>query len=218
MGSNKEILLDIIYMKKVNNELYIQELNDSLKDMDEEKNILYKHDIKLKKEELEFLDELKEEISITSNGLGFLNKLLKTYNDSDKPHLITISKYDIINQILKEYKIEYKKNYWNNKKVGTNGVFDNTLFCKIIRRKIDKYTNCNKVTRKKYNHLVVFLNEFLHEMEHSNDPLKTLKQKMRLYSRYKKTEIIEIRDEQISKISLVKEILNEYNNKKITMR
>ena len=47
-----------------------------------------------------------------------------------------LSKDKIIKELLKDYKTEYKKNYWNNRYVGLNGIFDNKLFCDIIRKRI----------------------------------------------------------------------------------
>lgn len=215
--SNNDVLLDIIYMKKKTNELYIQELNNSLK-YDAENSFFYKHDIKLKMDELEFLNELKAGVSVSNNGVEYLRKMLALNNPNNSFYLLRFNKYDIIKQVLKDYKNEYKRNYWNNKIVGVKGVFDNKLFCDVIKKRINKYTNCNKVTKKKYTHLVAFLNELLHEMENSSNPIETLKQKMNLYKRYKKTEFVCVRLEKFTKIDVIKDILNEYNEKKTALR
>ena len=218
MKSDNNLLLDIIYMKKKNNELYIQELSNSLSSMDEDNLILYKHDLKLKNEEIEFLNDIKATIHDSNDGLTCLKKMLKSLDTGNSLSLIKFNKIDVIKQILKEYRKEYRKNYWNNKRLGTKGIFDNKLFCEVIRKKIHKYTSCNKVTRKKYNHLAAFLTEFLHEMENSSDPSTTLKQKIMLYKKYKKTEYIEIRMEKFNKIDVINDILKEYNEMKIKAR
>ena len=51
-------------------------------------------------------------------------------------------------------------------------------------------------------------------MENARDPLKTLKHKMKIYQKYRKHEYVEVRKNQITKISLVKEILEEYKKQK----
>lgn len=218
MKSNRELLLDIIYNRKKHIKLYIEELQNSVNNSDDDKAMVYRNDIESLENDLSFYDEIELCVDTYSNGLDYLKKYIKRCESNDDSSLLRIDKYSILKELLKEYKIEYKKNYWNNKRLGLNGIFDNNLFCEIIKNKINKYVNCNKVTRKKYSHLVVFLNELLHEMENSDSPLKLLKQKMKMYEKYKKTEYIEIRSKKLTKVDILKEILEEYNKKKIKLR
>ena len=220
MKSKRELLLDIIYDKKVNIQLYIEQLNSSLNDGNEEEKEYYKSNIEAKENELSFLEEIKNRIKREENGLEYIRKLLKSLDkkDLDDFFLVKVSKYEVVKKILKEYKSDYKKSVWGNKKLGVEGIFDNKLFCNVIENKIGKYVNCNKVTKKKYTHLVAFLTEFLNEMENSSDPLKTLNHKLKLYEKYKKTEIININTRVVDKVHILKEILNEYNNRKKCVR
>ena len=212
MKSNTEVLLDIIYKKRKDLALVLEELNNSLDLMDESKMYLYKHDLEQKKDMINFLDGLLADKNLS---LDTLKRYLKENAKERSILVIKISKAKMVSSLLKEYKYEYRKNYWNNKYVGLEGVFDKELFCSIIKKRIDKYSYCNKVTRVKYKHLVAFLNEFLYEMENSNDPLKTLKHKMKLYQKYRKNEYVEIRNQQRAKVDIIKDILNEYKKAKI---
>lgn len=221
MKSNTEMLLDIIYRKMSQLELYIDDLSNSLNVMGEEKIFLYESEVEQGKEKISFLKEIIEEVNSSDQGVNYLKEFLKETSKTEKGGfvLLKVSKVKILKELLKEYKIESRKRYWDNKSVGLNGLFNNELFCSIIKNKIDKYIYCNKVTQTKYKHLVAFLNEFLHEMETSNDPLKTLKHKIKLYEKYKKTEFIEIRKRKLPKIDIIKEILEEYKKeKKVCMR
>lgn len=218
MKASNELLIDIISMKQRSIELYINELKDSVNEYDESK-LMIDYDIELKQKECEFLDLLKIYVNENDNGLKCLKKFLKNNRDDVfSNEFIKIDKFFILKQLLKEYSNEYKKNYWDKRRLGLKGVFDNKLFCDVIKNKINKYTMCNRVTRKKYNHLTAFLNELLYEMENAEDPLKTLSHKMKLYKRYKKTEYIEIRKEKINKIKILKDILEEYNKEKQLFR
>ena len=212
MKSNTEVLLDIIYKKRKDLALVLEELNNSLDLMDESKMYLYKHDLEQKKDMINFLDGLLADKNLS---LDTLKRYLKENAKERSILVIKINKAKMVSSLLKEYKYEYRKNYWNNKYVGLEGVFDKELFCSIIKKRIDKYSYCNKVTRVKYKHLVAFLNEFLYEMENSNDPLKTLKHKMKLYQKYRKNEYVEIRNQQRAKVDIIKDILNEYKKAKI---
>ena len=220
MKANNELLLDIIYARKTNIELYIDELNDSLKESSYEESEFYKHNIEAKEEELNFLKEIKTKIKKEENCLDYMKKLIKSLDkkEIDNDFLVKVSKYEIVKKLIKEYKSEYKKSSWGNKKIGVNGIFDNKLFCSVIQNKISKYVNCNKVTKKKYTHMVAFLNEFLQEMENSKDPLKTLNHKLKLYEKYKKTEVVNVNTRVIDKVDILKDILKEYNQRKKCVR
>lgn len=211
MKSMNELLVDIIYIRKRSLNIYIEELEKSLIG-DVDKDIYIKYEIEEKLEERDFLDSLRAYLLYTDDGVKLINEMIK--NNSSVDDLSKISKIDVLKQLIKEYKIEYRKNYYNSKKLGLSGVFDNNLFCAVIKRKINEYTNCNRVTRKKYVHLTAFLNELLCEMENSDNPLKILRHKMRIYSKYKNSEYIEIRNKKVQKSEVLKEILKEYNNKK----
>lgn len=214
MKSINELLIDIVYEKKRSLELYVEELELALGE-NTSKDVFINHEIKEKNEESNFLDDLKRGLISTNDGIKYIKEMIKKEsNDS----FYKISKKDILKTLIKEYKIEYKKNYWDNKKVGLSGVFDNDLFCEIIKKKILMYTNCNRVTVKKYVHLTAFLNELLCEMENSDNPLKTLKHKMNIYSRYKNSEYVEIRSKKIRKSEVLKQILAEYNKLKKEQR
>jgi hypothetical protein len=220
MKTNTELLIDVIHRKKRNLEMFIKELNDSLDLMDEAKIYFYEYELCDGKEKIAFLDELLEHIDNSSNfGMEYLKKYCRE-NCKYKDEFISIkvSKAKIVKELIKEYKVEYLKNYCNNKYLGLNGIFDNKLFCSIIERRINKYVNCNNITKNKYKHLVAFLNEFLHDMENSNDPLKTLKHKIKLYKKYRKKEYIEIRSKKNSKMDIIKDILEEYKREKAKMR
>ena len=220
MKANNELLLDIIYARKTHIELYIDELNDSLKESIYEESEFYKHNIEAKEEELNFLKEIKTKIKKEENCLDYMKKLIKSLDkkEIDNDFLVKVSKYEIVKKLIKEYKSEYKKSSWGNKKIGVNGIFDNKLFCSVIQNKISKYVNCNKFTKKKYNHMVAFLNEFLQEMENSKDPLKTLNHKLKLYEKYKKTEVVNVNTRVIDKVDILKDILKEYNQRKKCVR
>jgi len=217
MKTNSELLLDIIHRKKKNLQMYIEELQNSLDDMDQNNAFFYEGELVSKKEEISFLDNLLDYVSEDSNsGIECLKnyiKVNKLKNESSYVRAI-ISKENLIKDLLKEYKIEYKKNYSNNKYLGLNGVFDKDLFCGIIQKRIDKCIFCNRVTREKYKHLAAFLTELLHEIESSENPLMTLKHKMKIYKKYKNTEYVEIRKNRVSKLEIVKEILEEYKKEK----
>lgn len=216
MKENTTLLLDIIQNKKKHIEMFMDELNNSLDIMDENNLYIYKNELSKKQETIEFLDSLIIKIK-DSPDLGL--KILKTgFSIANSKHSIKINKEKILKELIKEYQIEYKKNYWNNKYIGISGIFDNDLFCNIIKNKINKYSNCNKVTKTKYKHLNAFLNELLNDMENAENPLKMLKQKMKLYKKYKKTEYIEIRKYQKAKIDIIKEILEEYKMQKNEIR
>jgi hypothetical protein len=217
MKENKELLLDLLFRKKRELTLYVKELSSSLGDADEASIPFYEGQISENKDIIGFLSKVMSFVRNKNNaGIDYLNKYIKENKDTEKSALISInvSKVQILKALLKDYKTEYRKNYWNNKSVGLNGIFDNDLFCSIIKKRIDRYVYCNNVTRTKYKHLVAFLTEFLHEMENSDNPLKTLKYKLKLYQRYKKTELVEIRQHQMSKYDVVKEILEEYKKEK----
>lgn len=217
MKANKELLLDVINNKKKELEIFVEELDGSSEMIEEAKVFLYEYDLMKKKETIEFLENLIEYVdSCPASGVDSLKKYIKENNveEENKFTSIKVSKYKIVKELIKEYKVEYKKNYWNNKYAGLTGVFDNELFCNVIKEKINKFVYCNKVTKTKYKHLTAFLNEFLHEMENADDPLKMLVQKMKLYKKYKKTEYVEIRKEKISKIDVIKEILEDYKKAK----
>lgn len=220
MKANSVLLLDIIYKKKEDTEKFIDELRSSIDVMDQEKKYLYEYDLDKRVKSLDVLNDLIERVEETPNAsLDILKKYLKELKESEEEDYISIkvSKAKIVKGLIKDYKSEYRKNYWNNKYLGTVGVFNNELFCNIIKSKIDKYIYCNKVTKTKYKHYVAFLNEFLHEMENSDDPLKTLKHKMKLYQKYRKKEYVEIRKKQSPKIDIIKEILEEYKKEKNMM-
>lgn len=217
MRANKELLLDVINNKKKELEIFVEELDGSSEMVDETKVFLYEYDLIKKKEMIELLENLIEYVkSCPASGVDSLKKYIKenSVEEDSKVISIRVSKYKIVKELIKAYKAEYKKNYWNNKYAGLTGAFDNELFCSVIKEKINKYVYCNKVTRAKYKHLTAFLNEFLHEMENAEDPLKMLVQKMKLYKKYKKTEYVEIRKEKISKIDVIKEILEDYKKEK----
>lgn len=214
MKADNRLLSDIVCRKKRHLVAFLEEINNSASEVDESKIYIYEAQIIDKKEDIEFLDFL---ISVFDKEDGF--RYLKNYlkdNKSSYNHFnqTRISKYKIVKELIREYTSEYRKNYFNNKYVGITGLFDNELFCSIIRKRIDKMTYCNNVTKAKYKHLTVFLNELLHEMENSKNPLKTLKHKMKLYQKYRKSEVVEIRNKSKSKIEIVKEILAEYNKEK----
>ena len=195
MKSNNDLLLDIISIRKTNVELYIDKLNDSVDELSYEEKELYNHTVKAKEEELKFLEEVRTKIKNHEDCLKYMKKLAKELDENDAGQgyfIVQISKYEIVKNLIKEYKSEYKKSIWATKKIGVKGVFDNKLFCNVIQNKIGKYVNCNKVTKKKYTHLVAFLNEFLQEMKTSKDPLKTLHHKLKLYEKYKHTEVVNI--------------------------
>ena len=196
--------------------MFVKELDNSLEVMEKKNLYVYEMELEQKKEIIDFLDALMDYIRDDSkNGLDYLVNYLKINKGMFKFfESVKLYKDKIVKELIKEYKVEYRKNYFNNKYLGLNGVFDNKLFCSIIRNKIDKYVYCNKVTKAKYKHLVAFLNEFLNEMENAKDPLKTLKHKMKIYHRYRKNEYVEIRKDQKSKIDIVKEILEEYKKEK----
>ena len=216
MKENTTLLLDIIQNKKKHIEMFMDELNNSLDIMDENNLYIYKNELSKKQETIEFLDSLIIKIK-DSPDLGL--KILKNgFSIANSKHSIKINKEKILKELIKEYQIEYKKNYWNNKYIGISGIFDNDLFCNIIKNKINKYSNCNKVTKTKYKHLNAFLNELLNDMENAENPLKMLKQKMKLSKKYKKTEYIEIRKYQKAKIDIIKEILEEYKMQKNEIR
>ena len=220
MKANSVLLLDLIYKKKEDTEKFIDELKGSIDVMDQEKKYLYEYDLDKRVKSLDVLNDLIERVEETPNAsLDILKKYLKDLKESEEGDFISVkvSKAKIVKGLIKEYKAEYRKNYWNNKYLGTVGVFNNELFCTIIKNKIDKYIYCNKVTKTKYKHYVAFLNEFLHEMENSDDPLKTLKHKMKLYQKYRKKEYVEIRKKQSPKIDIIKEILEEYKKEKNMM-
>lgn len=215
MRADNELVLDIIYKRKKELQLYINELEVSFDDASKDNLMYYESDISLKKDEIVFLNEIIVEIERDSEGLKYLKGLLKYYSSmSISNKYIDISKYSIVKQLIKEYKINYKKNYWYNRQLGLKGVFDNDLFCKLIKDKIDKYTNCNKVTKNKYRHLVAFLNELLVEMEDSSNPLKTLKDKLKMYDKHKKLEVIKIKTNTINKSVIIRNILKEYSENK----
>ena len=217
MKANSVLLLDIIYKKKNDTEKFINELDGSIDVMDQEKKYLYEYDLEKRRKSLDILNELISRVKENPNSsVEILKKYLKEIKEEKEKSFVTIkiSKAKIVKELIKEYKTEYRKNYWNNRYLGTVGLFDNELFCNIIKSKIDKYVYCNKVTKTKYKHYVAFLNEFLHEMESSEDPLNTLKHKMKLYQKYKKKEYVEIRKNQNPKIDIIKEILEEYKKEK----
>ena len=219
MKANNELLLDIIINKKKTIKLYIEELKSSLNDVEEGRFLFYQEEIKTKTAVYDFLLGMYDSVKDSSNCLKLLKNALVSIENSDYYEYINNAwKYDAIKDLILEYKKEYKKEFKYNKKIGVNGVFDKELFCLLIKKKINKYTNCNKVTREKYKHLVAFLNEFLQEIENSVCPLKTIKQKLKLYEKYKKMEYIEIRSKKVSKVEVLKEIINEYNAKKVSVR
>ena len=217
MKENTEMLLDIILQKKKNLELFIHELKNSLDVMDETNLYIYKNELSKKQECIDFLNIIIKYINDSpDSGIAYLKNYLNA-NKNKNPYLnssIKLEKEQIVKSLLKEYKKEYLKNHFDNKSVGLNGIFNNDLFCSIIRKKIEKYSNCNKVTVNKYKHLTAFLTEFLTEMENARNPLKTLKQKMKIYKKYKKTEFVEIRGKKSSKIEVIKDILEEYKKAK----
>ena len=213
MKANVELLLDVIYKKIKIEEMFIEELKTSLEMADENNVYIYEHDIEQKEENIRFLSDFAN--AIKQEGFDYLKEYINKNKDLEEGLSVRkFSKVQIVKSLLKEYKSEYKRNYWNSKYVGINGIFDNELFCNIIKKRIDRYVYCNDVTKAKYKHLVAFLNELLHEMENSKNPLKTLKYKMKLYQRYKKTEYIEIRKQQKSKVDVIKDILEEYKKEK----
>lgn len=205
MKSTNELLIDIIYAKKRTLKLQIEELEKNVEQYS--KDFFLLSQIIEKSEELYFLDELRVVFLAEKDGLKIINQFIKKSNDDGQ---YKVNKHDILKQLIREYKIEYKKNNFVNKKLGLSGIFDNNLFCEIIQKKIDKYTNCNKVTRKKYVHLTVFLNELLCEMQNSDNPLKILRHKMKIYAKYKNSEYIEIRNKKLRKEEILKEIIKEY--------
>lgn len=214
MKGNNDMLIDLIYRKKKNLEMFVAELNDAMSSMSDDEKYIHEYELNNKKDDLLFLEELiksKDKLSCDSLKI-YLKELEK--NTAGDFLSIKVDKIKIMKDLLKEYKIEYRKTYFCNKYVGLTGAFDNELFCSIIKRRIDKYTYCNKVTRTKYKHLTSFLTELFNEMENSNFPLKTLKHKMKLYQKYRKNEYIEIRKQQKTKISIIKEILDEYKKEK----
>lgn len=220
MRENKELLLDIINKKKQHIQLLKNKLENSLDMMDKSKYFVYEYDLKQKQETIEFLDVVTQYIKYSpDSGIEYLRKYIKVKQLSKEKlyEQNTITKERIVKELIKEYKKENSKNYFNNKYLSLNGLFNNELFCNIIKEKINKYTYCNKVTKTKYKHLASFLTEFLYEMENSKDPLKTLKHKMKLYQKYKKTEYIEIRSVKKTKIEIIKEILEEYREQKKEM-
>lgn len=217
MKSNKEILLDIIYMKKKNNEKYIEEIRNSLDIEDKFSGSFLEYDIEKLEEENEYLDEIRAFVITSIDGLKYVKNSIKKF-EKKQDYSIIVSKYNLMKNLIKNYKIEYNKNYKINNSVGTKGVFDNNLFCEVIKKQIFKYTNCNIVTKKKYSNLVAFLNEILHEMESSNDPLKTLKEKMKLYEKYKNSEYVIIRNNKVSKVEVLGNIIDEYNSRKEILR
>lgn len=221
MKSNNALLLDIIHNRKKNIQIYVDELYKSLEDIDKSQMIRYNEDLSLKREELFFLEEIVDYLSYSGGQcLDCLNMFKKAFDKVTigENAILNIRKYHIIKDLLKEYKTQYRKNYFSNKNLGVTGIFDNDLFCSVIKSRINQYTNCNKVTRKKYNHMVAFLTEFLNEMQNSSDPIKTLKHKMRLYEKYKKTEFIKIRTAKSTKIDIIKDIIKEYNKEKEKIR
>lgn len=217
MKSVNELLIDIIYVKKRTLRSHIEELKKNLDG--DNKDIFLMSQIDDKEAEVDFLEDVRIGLLGNREGLKFINQLLKNLNDSTE---YKISKHDILKQLIKEYKMEYRKNYSINKKLVLTGIFDNNLFCEVIQKNIDKYTKCNKVTRKKYVHLTAFLNELLCEMQNSDNPLKTLRHRMRIYCKYKNSEYVEIRNKKLKKEEILKEILNEYkeikNNERAFIR
>ncbi len=214
MKTDNSLLFDIVCKKKKYLTSFLDELTNSIDKVDESKVYIYEAQILDKKEDIEFLTFLLS-VFEKEEGLRYLKNYLKDNKVSDNRFNKTkLSKYKIVKELIREYTSEYRKNYFNNKYVGITGIFDNELFCSIIRKRIDKMIYCNDVTKAKYKHLVAFLNELLHEMENSKNPLKTLKYKMKLYQKYRKTECVEIRKRSKAKIEIVKEILQEYNKEK----
>lgn len=215
MKSINELLIDIIYMKKRTLRLYVEELENTLGN-DSDKEVFVRHEIAEKQEENDFLETLENYLMYYKNdGIKFISQMIK--NDKEDA-FSKISKKDILKQLFKEYKIEYKKHYFFNKKMRLSGVFDNNLFCEIIKKKIDVYTNCNRVTKKKYVHLTAFLNELLCDMQNSDNPLKTLRHRMKIYTKYEDSEYVEIRNKKVQKSKILMEILEEYNKMKIEQR
>lgn len=214
MKTDNRLLFDIVCNKKRYLTSFLEELKNSIDAADESKVYLYEAQILDKKEDIDFLDFLVSVLD-KEDGVRYLKNYLRDNKVSDNHfNQSRINKYKIVKELIREYTTEYRKIYFDNKYVGIIGIFDNELFCSIIRRRIDKMTYCNNVTRAKYKHLVAFLNELLQEMEISKNPLKTLKHKMKLYQKYRKSEYVEIRNKSKTKIEIVKGILEEYKKEK----
>lgn len=205
---NNELVLDIICRKRRNIELSIEKLS-SLGDGSQ-------IDIASKEEEKEILDELFNRLCNSLNAFKELKGLLKKLKSNDfvNLELSKITEINLIKKLIYEYKKEYKKTFLDNKIVGVSGLFNNELFCGIIKRRIDKHTNCNKITKAKYEHEVAFLQEFLLAMEKSKNPLKTLKRKILSYRTQKKDEYVKVRNSITTKIAIVEEILQSYREEK----
>lgn len=210
MKTNNQFLLDLLSSKIDNNKKMINEIKNSLDKANEDEKLIYNHNINNKLEEIEYLNEMFIIISKQSDGIKYLKGCINYYKKADN-YITYISKIDVLKELIKEYKQEYKKYYKSLKHLQIDGRFDNEIFCNIIKNKIVKYTNCNRVTRKKYSHLTAFLNELLIEMQDAKDPLKTLNNKLKLYEKYEKTEYIVINCKNNSKAKIIKDLLKEYD-------
>lgn len=210
MRTNNQFLLDLLNLKIEKNKKMIEEIKSSASE--EENSFMYEYKAKNKIEENEFLNEMIYIIPKVDDGIKYLKGCITKYKRSEE-YIDYVSKISVLKQLVKEYKAEYRKSYKYLNKLSIEGMFNNDVFCDIIRDKIIKYTKCNRVTRKKYRHLTAFLNELLIEMQNADDPLKTLNHKLKLYERYKNTEIIAIQRIKKSKAEIIKEVLKEYNEK-----
>lgn len=212
MRTDNNILVDLLELKIKNNCKVIEMIENSFNEENED-FFVCECKIKDKEEENKFLREFVEVLPKVDDGIKYLKKCIVEYKKSSEYCYWEISKASILKQLIKEYKAEYKKNSKYINKLGIDGMFDNDMFCSIIKRKIVRYTSCNKVTSKKYRHLTAFLNEFLVEMQMAKDPLKTLNDKLKLYEKYKNSELVEVYNEKKSKVSIIREVLKEYNER-----
>lgn len=210
MKTNNQFLLDLLNLKIDNNKKMIDEIKSSLDNVTEDEQLMYKYNIDSKLKENDYLFEMINIISKENDGIKYLKSCIKYYKKADNC-VMYISKIEVLRNLIKEYKQEYKHDYKSIKYLQIDGKFDNESFCNIIKKKIVRYTNCNKVTRKKYCHLTAFLNELLIEMQSAEDPLKTLNNKLKLYEKYEKTEYIVINFKNNSKAKIIKDLLKEYD-------
>lgn len=211
MKTNNNYLIDLLDLKIKNNQKIIEEMRASVR---EEDDSFFTYECKIinKTEENSFLNDLVTSIMVADDGLIYLKQYLKSYKHNENEYY-SIGKISVLKQLIKEYKVAYKRDYKEINTLGIDGMFDNNIFCDVIKQKIEKYNNCNKVTKKKYRHLSAFLNELLIEMQNANDPLKTLNNKIKLYEKYKNTEVIQIYNVKRSKVDVIKEVLKEYNDR-----
>lgn len=204
--SNNELILDIINRKRDETEkcqaCFLEGGNDL--------------DASLQEERKEILDELFEHLKDSDNAFKELKDILKKLRNKGfvNIELSKVYKINIIKKLIYEYKKEYKKTFIDSKIVGIKGLFDNALFCDIIKRRIDKHKNCNMITKNTYEHEVAFLQEFLLSMEKSKNPLKTLSRKVISYKSQKRDECVRIRENVKPKIFIVEEVLQIYREEK----